>query len=280
MGLPFELWDRVVGFLDSNPYALLSCCLTCKRFRRHAENRLDSLSRPTIDLGNLSAMNHFVEEIRTIPGRARPVVELTVEDGPPLAFSLVPIRLATQLVNLRTLCLNYIVEAPNVPSSTWILYGRAFPGVAHLQIWNMQFPSFMDFIRFVTSFRAVKRLELSRVSCAHPGVPPSVLWSPRKLNLLERLDLEVMEDDESHFFERFLHWFFSRGGIVQHLAIGQTVLSHPSGFLLLENIHEHLQQLTSDFLFFSPTDEFQKVWQRFIGEYQPSVSLFPLLILS
>lgn len=268
MGLPFELWNHIVGFLDSHPYALLSCCLTCKRFREHARRRLQRLSHPTIYLYNLAAFNQFVEEVRTIPGRARPISELYLNSGfkPPLAFSLVPLRLATQLVNLQTLQLNFFNGAPKVPSYTWFLYGRAFPNVVYLDFVGFQFPSFIFFIRFITSFRALKRLDLANVSCAHSGVLPRSLWSPHNLDRLEQLGLRSMTDDGGQFLGQFIHWFSLRPGVVQRLHIHPLILSHPSGFLLLESTHRNLQHLTLNFVYFSPTEGFQKTWDRFIGK--------------
>lgn len=207
MGLPFELWDHIVAFLESDPYALLSCCLTCKSFLKHARGRLQTLFHPTIPLSNLAAFNLFVEEIRTIPGRARPIQQLTLDskDVFPLAFSLVPLRLATQLVNLRTLKVKFIDQAPNVPSSTWSIYGRAFPNVVYLDLFAVKFPSFLDFVRFTTSFRVLERLDSWNISCAHLGVLPSALWSPRKLNSLEQLHLHAIYDIQDHFLDRFIH---------------------------------------------------------------------------
>lgn len=266
MGLPFELWDHVVGFLESDPYALLSCCLTCRCFYKHAEDRLERLLCPTMSLNNLTAFNQFVEEVRTIPGRARSIVNLRLEDSPPLAFSFVPLRLASQLVNLRTLTLRSIHRAPDVPSSTWSLYGRALPRVVHLYLYFFRFPSFMDFVRFITSFRSLEILDLLFLSCAHQGVLPSILWSPHKLNALERLDLSSSDEDGGHFFRQFVHWFSSKGGVVKHLSLSSTVLSHPSGSLLLESVQGHLQQLSLDLRGSPPTEEFRTVWQRFISE--------------
>ncbi len=264
-GLPVELFDCIIGLLESNPYALLACCLTCKHFREHAEGRLTKLFHYTIFLHDITAFNHFAEEIHAIPGRARPIARLSLEKRP-LVFSSVPLRLASQLVNLRRLGLRFIREAPNVPSSTWFLYGRAFSRVVYLDLCEVQFSSFMDFVRFITAFRNLKCLDLQQVSHVHSGtVPPIILWPPRKLNPLEHLHLRWMSNDDGHFLGLFAHWLSSRDGVVQHLHIDDTIYSHPSGFLLLESVRSHLQQLTLDtnnLSFVGP----RKPWQRFIGE--------------
>lgn len=275
MGLPFELWDHIVGFLESYPYTLLSCCLACKSFLKHAEERLRTLSYPTIHLNNLAAFNLFVEEIRTIPGRARPIQQLALDsnDAFPLAFSLVPLRLAAKLVNLRTLKIQFIDQAPNVPSSTWSIYGRAFPNVVYLNLLAVNFPSFLDFVRFATSFRALERLDLWNMSCAHLRVLPSALWSPRKLYSLEQLHLRVLLDYRDPFLGQFVQWFPSRRSVVQHLGIDQVILSHPSALLLLESTYGHLQQLTLHLQFFRPTEEgSRKVWQTFVSEWHSRIS--------
>ncbi len=127
MGFPFELWDHVVGFLKGEP--LLACCLTCRRFNEHAGRRLKGLLSPTISLHDYTDINNLVEDIHTIPGRAQSIQILKLEGRPPLAFSLVSLRLAIQLVNLSILDILRFAAKPVIHSSTWSLYGHAFPGV-------------------------------------------------------------------------------------------------------------------------------------------------------
>lgn len=181
MGLPFELWEHIIDYLRLEPYALLACYSTCWAFRGPAGKWLWILSRPTILLDDHTSLDRFVEEVRTTPGRAQSVKQLSLTRAP-ITFALIPYRLATQLINLRDLRLWYILEAPNVPSSTWSLYGRAFPGVVILTLDEVRLPSFKDFVRFIASFRTLRELYLSSVSCAHPGALPGIQRLPYKLN--------------------------------------------------------------------------------------------------
>lgn len=269
MGLPFELWDLIVAFLSHEPHALLACCLTCHSFRKHARNRLSILLRPFIYLNDLTAFGFFAEEIRTIPGRAQFVLEMSLHGHPPLAFSLVLHRFASQLGNLRVLSLSNIHEALNVPSSTWSLYGGAFRRVEDLNLFSVQFPSFIDFTRFITSFRAVKRLRVSYISSAHQGVPLRVVRLPRQLKVLEHMTLRWMEEDGGHFLEAFVRWFSSKQCTVQDLHIDGTIPSHPSSFLLVESIRTHLQELTLNFFGHSPTEASRRSWPKFISKQHP-----------
>ena len=65
MGLPFELWDHIIGLLMPKPYTLLACCLTCKSFRKRAQQRLYALFHPSITVDNHTDIDHVVEEVRT-----------------------------------------------------------------------------------------------------------------------------------------------------------------------------------------------------------------------
>lgn len=169
MGLPLELWDHVISFLQLEPYPLLACCLTCHYFREYAEHRLTDLFYSEISLRQYFNIDNFVEEIRTIPGRAQLVKHLHLWDSPPLSFFIVPYRLAMQLVNLAQLSIEDVLEAPNVHSSMWwSIYGHALPNVRHLSLRRVQFPSARDCFRFIASFRALGKLEFQSISFARP----------------------------------------------------------------------------------------------------------------
>ncbi len=267
MGLPFELWDHIVSFLGLEPFPLLACCLTCQSFHKHANNRLRKLFFRKISLDDHINIDHFVEEIRTIPGVARSILQLTLSRHPSLAFSIVPHRLATQLVNLRGLHLNDISEIPNIRSSTWSLYGRAFLSVVVLTLSTVHFPSFRDFSNFVASFHTLQTLELSSVSCPHPGLHPTHLRLPNTPKSLEELGIRRMGEDCAHFLGQVIYWFSSRGCAVQRLLIDDTLPSHPLGFLLAQTVPSHLRFLSIFFDDPSPTEESRKSWQRFTSQY-------------
>ncbi len=279
-GLPYELWTYVIRFLELEPYALLHFCLTCKTFRERAEDILAALRKPMIYLDDVTEFNHFVDEVRTIPGRAQSIRELTLTPRagqPPLAFSIVPHRLGRQLTNLHHLSLNSSDEAFNAHPSTWFLYGRTFCHVGDLTLCEVSFPSFSDFTCFITHFRALKRLSLVSISCAHSRVPPGTLRSPRILNRLEYLMLRQMNDG-GHFLGLFIPQFFSRATLVRELLLDSTVFLHPLGALLLQGIRKHLRVLLLSFDIQLPMEESWKSWQRFVSAWHSEVTSIHLLI--
>lgn len=262
MGLPYELWDHTIGFLELEPYPLLACCLTCRSFRTHAQRRLWDLHYPQLALDNYTDIDRFVDEIRTIPGRAQAVRWFGLSRSPSLVFALIPYRLASQLKNVKTLNFSQISKIPVVPSSTWSLYGRAFPNVVSLHFAVVQFPSFMEFVRIITSFRALQNLDLYAISCARMGTPPQTLYKPRPLRRL----LLGHGVNDGNFLHSFVPWFSSRGR-VQDLVIGASLLLH---FLeVLRGIHMHLPAL--DVRFDSvgelrPMKAFQRSWRSFLSK--------------
>ncbi len=267
MDLPFELWDNIISFLELEVYPLLACCLTCHNFRKHARDRLIRLFYLYLPLGNYTNLDRLVEEIRTTPGKARSIRGLTLGGRPPFIFSLILHRLAAQLINLDRLDLIHITEAPHVPSSTWSLYGRAFPSVAYLTLETVQFPSLMDFVRFITSFPALQHLRLTSISCAYPEAPQRILRLPRTLNPLKHLTLWDEGGNGDHFSDLFIHWFSLRGNVVESLSIDCATLSYPSSFSLLHSIHTHLQVRYIDLQDQLPRDRppNRRSWQRFIS---------------
>lgn len=154
----------------------------------HARYRLNKLVEIEISLHDYVDINDLAEGICAAPRTARAIHRLFLARGRPLplAFSSIPHRLARQLVNLESLYIRDIPEASNVHFSTWLLYGSAFPSVEYLKLREFQFPSFMDFLRLIGSFRALKTLELRNVSFARqrdstrfpqfPSVTEVTLW--------------------------------------------------------------------------------------------------------
>ncbi len=114
MGLPFELWDHIIGFLKSEPYPFLACCLTCHTFHEHAELKLQELMTPRLSLDNYTDINHIVDKTRTVPGRAQVTTVLKLTGQFDILISTVPHRLASQLINLKHMSLNDISDVPNV----------------------------------------------------------------------------------------------------------------------------------------------------------------------
>ncbi len=231
MGLPYESWDHIISFLKLEPYPLLACCLTCKSFFGHANNRLRYLSSPIISLHDYTDIDNLVKDVRTFPGRAQTIRELSLIGQPALAFSLVPHRLAMQLVNLRGLTIHSIAEAPFVHCFTWSLYGHAFPSVTFLRLVNTQFPSFKDFVRFVASFRVLKHLLFDKISFASPKAP--LKFPP--LPSAEYVRLNKVQFPSFEDFLRFVALFRA----LESLYVEDISFAHPGGLL------EFLQSFTT-----------------------------------
>ena len=268
MGLPFELWDHVISFLEQDPLSLLACCQTCRRFDSHAKRRLRRLFKPcSIVLDNHASIDLLVEEIRNIPGRARCISSLLLEtkDGncDPVAFCVVPHRLATQLFNLRTLGLSQLHAAPGTHSSTWPLYGRAFPTISHLNLHEVQFASFIDFARFITSFSSLQSVRLEPVSCALPQHRQH-LNLVRLSDRLSPIDELVLYDCEDPFVGQIFQWISSRGSAT--VKNFKTDALHPSSHLLLRSIHATLQSLKLSFVRYRSIQLYSKPVRNFLSK--------------
>lgn len=239
MGLPVELWNYIISFLKLEPYPLLACCLTCRNFLEHAKGKLKTLYATIISLHDYNDIDNLVKDIRAIAGRARPIRALYLQDQrqSPLVFSLVPHRLAIQLVNLKELRISRIHEAPIVPSSTWSLYGHAFPSVEYLDVWAVRFPSFKDLVHFVVSFRALKKLVLSETSFARPGIPLRSLQFPRTTDI-------TLVEIQFPSFNDFLH-FLTSFHALKVLDVRSISFAHPGALLKFPQFPD---TITLDFL--------------------------------
>lgn len=180
-GLPMEIWIEVFNILYQSHSAttLLACALTCSYLRGPAQSLLTSLFCRLIRSWTYEDIDAFVDDVRTAPRDVKLVSkvmfvpkDLKRGDIPPqssVALSVAPVRLAGQriLTNIRILELrehSYPTGSHFHPLSC-PLYGRAFPNVTHLFIGRFQFPSFIDFAFFVTSFRALTFINVTDVSC-------------------------------------------------------------------------------------------------------------------
>lgn len=269
MGIPFELWDHIISFLELEPYPLLACCLTCRCFYEHAERRLRNLISVGLQLSNYTDLDRFVDEIRTIPGKARVISRFRLTGRPSLTFPIVPYRLASQLKNMDELRFDYLYKLPNVPSSTWSLYGHAFCTVVTLTFYEVQFPSFIDFIRLITSFRFLKYLYITSVSCVRVVSPAHTLRSPCKLGPLGELSLFDIGNGGGPFCRSFIHWLCSSRSRTEKLNIDATLLGESLGISLLQTTHVHLQRLCvnhHDSLPEHPTRDYQRCRRKVFSE--------------
>lgn len=147
----------------------------------------------------------------------------------------------------------YLGRSPNTPR---------IPNMVALTLDQIQFPSFEVFIHLITSFSALRELELRSISCAQAEAPPTILQFPCTLNQLENLALLGMHQDDGNFLGQFSQWILSGGCVIQRVEIDPGAGLHPSGYLLLEGIRMHIQVLILTFL----SEGKQRPLQSFLGE--------------
>ncbi|KAJ3479900.1 hypothetical protein NLI96_g8734 [Meripilus lineatus] len=246
MGLPVELWYYVVGFLTQDAMSLLACALTCRLLCDPAQRMIDRLHSGSIDASKYDDLNKLVEEIRNSPGHPKAIHQLDIEGWSmktgPVALSVIPIRLSRQLMALRQLTLKDFDSKYQVHPSTWFLFGRAFPSVIRLVLSSIQFPSFRDFVVFVTSFPALIALELSGIRLRSRIIPIGVArsYNKRKSTLQE---LGIRDETGSFFLAAFVQWLVRREVQVRRLNITEWVASVPCQ-RLVSHFRGHLQDFT------------------------------------
>lgn len=254
-GLPRELWLQalLILFKTRRALTLLACALTCKFLREPAQEFITALSKPNINLGSYEDIDRFVEGIRVAPEDAKCIASLSflstnhTSSKPADALSTAPLRLAGQhaLVNLRTFYMVFPFEAHFHPRS-FPLYGRAFPHVTTINLINFQFPSFVDFTFFVTSFPSLTSLSIW-VYCTNQAIPPSVERGPKKRNLrLESLIIEppLRTQKERWFATTFLWWYLRRcDHLPKKIKFVESLFDHTHGQGVLRKSSEGLQEL-------------------------------------
>ncbi len=265
--LPVELWLHIIGFLRSDPYALLACCLTCKSFRDPADVWLEKLYGLSIDPSDYADIDRFQDWIRLQPDRVYCVSRITLrvdfqsESPLPVALPATLHGLTRRLVNIYDLTFDHVPHADLVHWSVWQQFGHAFPKVKYLHLYDIQFPSFVDFTRLLTSFRVtgLEQLHVGEISwILQPEVVPhSPPRRPFKQVLQVRLRLadgwghDKWGHDGLRRMRTFLEWVLPRGGVVPGydfcvwplniLGVSSSILSSDVG--VLETIHTSLRHL-------------------------------------
>lgn len=273
MGLPLELWDRVVNYLqiDSEAYALLACCLTCSTFYSFASHWLEWLNEQHINVGDYTDINRLEWEMSIVAGRARVIGALVlihrVPAGPPsLAAIGLPSRSSypsaqlevgqpdglyagipplivlyrlgvVRVVNLTSLSLRIEYGRLEVHPSTWSIFGRAFRQLTRLYLTYILFPS-VDFTKLLSALSNLQTLSLSSIACFRQVVPPSISRSPHRARantLIVELNYNHFSNFRTHWFlETFVRWIVPRGGVVDSLLLDACYMqSAPSPSPLL-----------------------------------------------
>ncbi|KAJ3477405.1 hypothetical protein NLI96_g10484 [Meripilus lineatus] len=265
LGFPLELWEKILDILfkSRSALALLACALTCRDLRWPAQLMINRLKMRQIRSWMYEDIDGLVEDVRDAPRDAKRIttVEFVPEKrddkspGSAVALSVAPLRLAGQraLTKMCSLGFGYPgagreIEAHFHPRSC-PLYGRAFPNVTWIGLINFQFPSFMDFAFFVTSFPALTSLTIVNVACRNQVIPPSVARGPKKLNIrLSYLRVMVIEVNsgamnEKRFAETFSWWILRRcGQFPKKICFNETLLDHSWGREVLRHCSESLQE--------------------------------------
>lgn len=234
MGLPIELWYRIIKLLRRDPITLLACALTCRNFQQSSQKLIDihDLRSRRIDSTSYDDTKELAEEMSSTSKNGRRVHSLAIDGAswirsPEVAISIIPHRLFNKFPRLSELCLKGITGVRSCHPSTWKLYGRAFSSVTILDIHSTVFPSFVDFTSLIISFPALSSLSLHDVRCTN-RITPSTIRSPKRRTLqLKLLALRWMHHDEGQFIIAFSQWFFRKADATSDkLEIDETVTSH------------------------------------------------------
>lgn len=246
MGLPVETWLHIIKFLARDPFSLMACALTCRGFRGPAQDMINYLMSPYIDIASYHDINLLAAEILGSPGHNKCAHTLNITaNGAPVALSVIPHRLAGQFVNLSSLWLDNILVGTHSHPSTWTLYGRAFPSVTGLYLQNIQFHSFLDVSSLLTSFPALNALALISVSCGDHEIPMSVARNPKK----HKFHLQSIRfwnsgiKDGGWFVTTFIWWFLPRMFPPPTIFIDGSVTTSLSGYRFLRAIRKSVQNL-------------------------------------
>ncbi|KAJ3487602.1 hypothetical protein NLI96_g3433 [Meripilus lineatus] len=276
MGLPIEIWLYVIDFLARDVVSLLACALTCRLFRYPAQSLIDRLRERTIDANGYDDLNNLAEEILHSPKhRAGTVIRsLTVSgkrnDSNPVVLSVIPIRLSRMLFSLHKLTFENFAVSTQPHPSRWSLYGRVFPNVTNLELGFIKFPTFKDFVVFVTSFRALATLRLAYPDLGRADFCPGILQNFNKQKFSVQ-DLTLQDRCDSSFLAIFVQWLIWRDAEVRALSIAQCVPSKP-GQQLLRHFRESIQDLKIHYMA-TPGSVFEAYGMYKTGErqlYQPS----------
>ncbi|KAJ3481527.1 hypothetical protein NLI96_g7595 [Meripilus lineatus] len=257
-GLPMDVWLHVLDILsgDHSSIALLACASTCRYLYWPAQRIINRLIWRRIRSWTYEDVDQIVAEIRTAPKDAKRITNITFEtesgandesQRSTVALSVVPLRMTGQraLTNLCNLEFGNVASReiePHFHPHSYPLYGRALSNVSQIVLNQIQFPSFIDFAFFVTSFPALVSLTLRHVSCRNQVITLSVARGPKKRNLrLRSLRVEGHGERDEWFAAAFLQWFPRRcdeypkkiefSERLFHHAWGREVLRNSSGSL-------------------------------------------------
>lgn len=222
---------------------------------------LNDLALRSLRMWMYEDIDRLAEDIRNAPRDVKLIKQVSfqadVRDGESagstVALSAVPLRLAGQrgLKNVDTLELGDLRLAhcgieTHFHSYSCPLYGRAFPNVVRIQLNAFQFPSFIDFAFFVTSFPALTTLQLESISCKNQVISPSVARGPKKRDLrLKALQVHGHSGKEKWFAQTFLYWFLRRcSRFPEMIDFDEPMFDHSWGREVLRNCSGVLRELT------------------------------------
>lgn len=231
MGLSLEVWQLIIDFLEIDALSLYACCLTCTTFRAFAEPLLLVLKdRLYINISDYVDITQLKQEFFVAPSRAKCFSMMSLSHreehiGPGECAGIPPIVVpyqlgAANLTSLTKLILTYNITQNQAHPSTWPLFGRPFRQITTLELQASRFPSFVEFIKLLTAFTALKDLNLGRVSCAHQVVPPSISRNPYRQRRLDiNIDCLTANSAQCWFIETFSSWVIPRGGFIQRFMV-------------------------------------------------------------
>ncbi|KAJ7446113.1 hypothetical protein FB451DRAFT_791506 [Mycena latifolia] len=167
--LPPELMALVIEELADSKPDILACSLVCRGWLPFARNNLDIFigpkSAPTFLELIASPITTFVSTLRRL--------ELFGYEEVPFPEALFPVL--TNFVSLRSLSL-YSPVPDDLPPLPWLV---------ELSLGSTRFPSYADFVKFMSDLPCLQRLELCNVSWATGPADGNHAFPPLELRFLE-----------------------------------------------------------------------------------------------
>lgn len=234
MGLPVELWSHTIRFLARDPLSLLACALTCKSLHILADDMLKDLRSRHLDPSGYEDVDQLAQEAFDSPKGAQCLEHLTVqpnlnasrkgtiaaEAAYPVALSVMPFLLSKKHRRLSTMIIDLHVGAiVDLHPDTWRLFGYSFCCVTELTLHAIVFPSFVDYMHLISSFRSLIALSLSDLSCRNQRITPTITSCPRKDDL-QLQTLKIISGttaEETWFQETLVYWFIRRSGSAHNM---------------------------------------------------------------
>ena len=239
MGLPFEIWLRILRLLERYPSALVACQQTCFDWAYPCRLMLNSIStsllRTSSDLEALIQDIHGAPELQSIIDSLLVLPDATYHSE---LLNTVPLTLPAKLSKVTFMSLIGNPTTPINPMS-WNLYS-GFGLTERLDLDEVLVHSLADLLRVLCSLPKLSCFTGTDINWVRIGRPPSAPNKQRiRLPSFQHLHLGVYKRD-SGFVTEFMRWFVGSSGVTE-LKTLQLHLHKPHDYSELSLILRHGQ---------------------------------------